>query len=97
MTSSAFIYGLVVDFKVQLIRPRERRAMRLIGAALAAIVAVSVIYLRPAVVTGAPVVAKAPVTTNVLPKRVVILNPGTDVYFTWQLVVPGGSGGHRAG
>lgn len=85
-----------MDFKVDLIRPRERRAMVLIGAAMAAIFAVSVMYLRPSV-TDAPVVAKAPATTQLQPTRVVILNPGTDVYFTWRLVVTGSSGGHRAG
>jgi len=63
------------------------------GAALATIIAMSVIYLRPTA-SEAPVIAKAPTTTNLQPKRVVILNPGTDAYFTWQLVVPGGSGGH---
>ena len=69
--------------------------MALIGAALAAVVAVSIMYLRPA--TEAPVVDKALTTTNAQPNRVVILNPGTDVYFTWRLAVPGSSGGHRAG
>jgi hypothetical protein len=72
------------------------RAVVLIGGAVVAVIAASVIYLRPAP-SEAPVVAKAPTTTYLLPKRVVILNPGTDSYFTWQLVVPGGSGGHRAG
>jgi len=86
-----------VDFKVDLIRPRELRAVVLIGAALATVVAVSVIYLRPPA-SESSVVARAPIsqptTINLLPKRAVILNPGTDVYFTWQVVVPDRSGGH---
>jgi hypothetical protein len=42
-------------------------------------------------------VVKAPAATLMQPQRVIILNPGTDVYFTWHVVIPGGSGGHRAG
>jgi hypothetical protein len=85
-----------VDFKVDLVGPRRRRAIGLMGVAVAAIVAVSVIYLRPAA-TEAPVVVNAPAATLMQPQRVIILNPGTDVYFTWHVVIPGGSGGHRAG
>ena len=75
---------------------RRVRAGVLIGGALVAVFAASVMYLRPAV-TEAPVVAQALTTTSLPAKRVVILNPGTDVYFTWRLAVVGGSGGHRAG
>jgi hypothetical protein len=96
MTSSAFIYCLGVDFKVDVVGPRERRAMLLIGAALAAIIAASGIYLHPAA-TEAPIVVKAPTTTGPVGRPVIILNPGTDVYFSWRLAVIGGSGGHRAG
>jgi hypothetical protein len=75
---------------------RRVRAGVLIGGALAAVFAASFMYLHPAV-PEAPVRAEALTTINLPPERVIILNPGTDVYFTWRLAVVGGSGGHRAG
>jgi hypothetical protein len=75
---------------------RKVRAVALIGTAVVAVLAASLIYLHPAA-TEVPFVARALTTTDLPPKRVVILNPGTDVYFTWRLAVVGGSGGHRAG
>jgi hypothetical protein len=92
-----------VDFKVELIRPRERRAMVLIAAALAAVIAVSISYLRPAAAvraTSATVVSAAAPAVQYVPAAYFVV-PGTGRptggYFVWQVRTPVGSGGHRAG
>ncbi len=86
-----------MDFKIGLIRPRELRAVLLIWASLATILAVSIEYLRPAP-SEAPVVSQAPVLHRgndyMLP---IAVGPegAHDGYVKWQLVdVHGGSGGH---
>jgi hypothetical protein len=92
-----------VDFKVELIRPRERRAVLLLAAALVTVVAASLTYLHPAApprATSAPIVSAAAPAVDYRPAAYFVL-PGTGRptggYFIWQVAVPGGSGGHRAG
>jgi hypothetical protein len=91
-----------VDFKVDLIGPRQRRALVLVLAALVAAAAASITYLHPpapATATSPRIVsAVAPTTgTSFQPVAYEVL-PGTGRptggYFIWRLAIPGGSGGH---
>jgi len=94
----------VVDFRVDLLGRRERRALLLMAAALATALVASITYLDPASATGANsarIVSAAPPThTSFRPLAYEVL-PGTGRptggYFIWSLALPGGSGGHRAG
>jgi hypothetical protein len=95
-----------VDFKVDLVGRREWRAVLLALAAIVAVVAASIGYLRPAAPTTAsssPVVPAAaaagaqyrPIAFTVVPGT----GRPTGGYFVWRVgaPLPGGSGGHRAG
>jgi len=95
-----------MDFKVDLVGRRERRAALLVASAIVAMVAASITFLRPvapATASSAPAVsAAAPAGTQYKPIAFTIL-PGTGrptgSYFVWRVdePLPGGSGGHRAG
>ena len=82
-----------MDFKIGLIRPRELRAVLLIGASLATILVVSVQYLHPAP-NEAPVVSQAPAPQPTT-ARPIADTPADGGYVKWQVIdVPGESGGH---
>jgi hypothetical protein len=102
MTSSAFIYGLVVNFRVDLVGRRERRAIVLMAVAVVAVVAASITYLQPATpvsATSAQIVSAAEPTTGTSfqPLAYEVL-PGTGRptggYFIWDVASRGRSGGH---
>jgi hypothetical protein len=89
-----------MEFKVELIRRRERRALVVIAAALAAIVAVSIAYLRaatPAAAPSAPIVGRVDSTVTYYQPAAYFVVPGTGRptggYFVWHLESRGGSGG----
>jgi len=94
----------VVEFSVDLLGRRERRALLVMAAALLAVLVASITYLHPSVAIGASsariVSAAAPTRTSFQPVAYEVL-PGTGRptggYFIWAVARPGGSGGHRAG
>ena len=94
----------MVDFRVDLLGRRERRALLLMAAALVAVLVASITYLHPSMAKGASspriVSAAAPTRTSFQPLAYEVL-PGTGRptggYFIWKVAFPGGSGGHRAG
>ncbi|HET9411160.1 MAG TPA: hypothetical protein VFO75_04665 [Candidatus Dormibacteraeota bacterium] len=93
-----------MDFKVDLVGRRERRALLLVAAALVTVVGASITYLRPpATPRSAPIVAAAAPSIGQYDPIAFTVVPGTGrptgAYFVWRVGVPepGGSGGHRAG
>jgi hypothetical protein len=93
-----------VDFKVELIRPRERRAVLLLAAALVTVVAASITYLHPAAPARAsspPILSAAAPAVDYQPAAYFVV-PGTGrptggYLIIWKVASAGGSGGHRAG
>jgi len=86
-----------MDFKLDLVGRRERRAIALTAAALLALAVTSIAYLRPATSTASPVISKAPAsqigTTYLLPVRVGTGHPENG-YITWDRDPPQALGGH---
>ena len=93
-----------MDFRVELVGRRERRALLMVGVALLAVAGASLTYLRPpAAPPSAPIVTvAAPSDTQFRPIAYAIV-PGTGrptgSYFVWNVGMEeaGGWGGHRAG
>jgi hypothetical protein len=93
-----------VDFSVDLLGRRERRALLLMAAALVTVLVTSIMYLHPATAAGAAsarIVSAAPPTHTSFQPVVYEVLPGTGRptggYFIWNVALRGGAGGHRVG